>query len=87
MAASKKEILELKLQIELESPSELFSRSFLEDIYSILTLSEWSEDLLLRLIKTPNLLQTIARTIHNDDIFSAFFEQRIRELILELAAE
>ena len=87
MAADKKDILALKLQLELETPSELFSRSFLEDIYSVLTLSDWSDDMLLRLIKTPNLLQEVARTLHNDDAFSAFFEQRTRELIIELIAE
>ncbi|MCL2568295.1 MAG: hypothetical protein FWE12_02510 [Oscillospiraceae bacterium] len=87
MTADKKDILALKLQLELESPSELFSRSFLEDIYSVLTLSEWSEDMLLRLIKTPNLLQKVGRVLHNDDVFSVFFEQRTRELIVELITE
>ena len=87
MATDKKDILDLKLQLELEYPSGLFSRSFLEDIYSILTLNEWSDDLLLRLIKTPNLLQEVGRMLHNDDALSAFFEQRTRELIIELVAE
>ena len=87
MGMGKKEVLELKLRIEMEKPSEIFSQSFLEDIYSLLTLSEWSEDVLLRLIKTPNLLQEVAQRIHNDDMFSAFFEQRARELILELTTD
>jgi len=85
--AGKKEILELKLQIELENPSKLFSRSHLEDIYSVLTLNEWSGGVMLRLIETPNLLQEIARSLHTDDALSEFFEQRTRELILALAAE
>jgi len=87
MAVGKKEILELKLQIELEKSSELFSRSYLEDIYSILTLNEWSDDVMLRLIRASDLLQEIARTLHNDDVFSEFLEKRTRELILEFVEE
>jgi len=87
MAAGKNDILELKLRVELEEPSELFSKSFLEDIYGILTLSEWSDAVMLRLIKTPHLLQEIAWALRNDDAFDTFFEQRVRALILELAGD
>jgi len=85
--AGKKEMLELKLQVELENPSKLFSRSSLEDIYSVLTLNEWSDEVMLKLINAPDLLQEIARTLHNDDAVSEFLEQRTRELILEFVTE
>jgi len=76
--------LESKLKRELDVPSSLFSQSFREDIYSVLTLSEWSDEVTLRLIQVPNLLQEIVGALHNDDMLSAFFEQRTRDLILEL---
>ena len=85
--ADKKEVLGLKLQIELENPSKLFSRSWLEDIYSILILDEWSNEVMHKLINTSDLLHEIARALHNDDVFSEFYEQRIRELILEFITE
>ena len=76
--------LERKLQRELETPSRVFSQSFREDIYSILTLTDWSDDAMLRLLQTPNLLHQVTWAVHNDDVLSDFFGQRAKNLILEL---
>ena len=76
--------LELKLNRELNAQSKLLSQSFLEDIYAVLLLSEWSDDVILRLLQTPSLLQEVAYALHNDDVFSMFFEQRVMDLTLEL---
>jgi len=84
-SGNQRDMLEQKLNKELERPSNLFNQSFLEDIHSVLTLNEWSDDVMLALIKTPNLLQALARILHNDDMLSALFEQRAKDLILELA--
>jgi len=82
---SRRGFLERKLIQELETPSALFSQSFREDIYFVLTLSEWSDEVMLRLIQVPNLLSEAARLLHNDDVLSMFTEQRAKDLILELA--
>ena len=84
MVITLQEALEEKLKKELAKQSELFSRSFHEDIYSVLTLTDWSDDVILRLIKTPNLLREVAWRLHDDDAFSEVFEQRAIELTLEL---
>ncbi|MCL2841989.1 MAG: hypothetical protein FWE28_00795 [Oscillospiraceae bacterium] len=84
MPATLKDILDIKLQTEMHEPSQLFSQSFIEDIYSILTLNEWSDERLLRLIEVPNLLTTLAHALHVDDLFAEFFERRVRELVLGL---
>ena len=76
--------LELKLKRELDTPPRFFSQSFREDIYSVLTLTKWSDELMSQLILTPDLLREVAWALHNDDVFSAFFEQRTIELTLEL---
>jgi len=83
-SAGKKGTLEVKLRRELETPTTFFSQSFYEDIYSVLALTEWSDEVILRLIRTPNLLQEVAQLLHNDDVFSTFLEQRIKDLALEL---
>jgi len=76
--------LEAKLRRELATPPRFFSQSFREDVYSVLALTEWREDTMLRLIQTPNLLQEVMRSLHTDDVFSIFFEQRVKDLTLEL---
>jgi len=87
MVITLREALEEKLKRELAKSPGLFRQSYLEDVCSVLTLSEWSDDVLPRLIKTPNLLREIALALHDDDAFSAFFEHRVRELTLELIKE
>jgi len=84
MVITLQDALEEKLKKELAKQSELFSRSFHEDIYSVLTLTDWSDDVILRLIKKPNLLREVAWTLHDDDTFSEFFEQRTIQLTMEL---
>jgi len=81
---NRQELFETKLQRELETPSGVFSQSFREDIYSVLTLTDWSECTMRRLMQTPNLLQEVAWAVHNDDVLSDFFGQRTKDLILEL---
>jgi len=76
--------LEIKLKRELEARSEQFRQSFHEDVCSVLTLTDWSDDVMLRLIQTPNLLQEVVSALHDDDVFSDFFDQRVKDLILEL---
>lgn len=83
----RQEALEMKLNRELEEPTNLFSRSFLEDIHSVLTLGKWNDDAILKMVKTPNLLHGVAWALHNDDVSSDFFEQRARDLILTLLGE
>jgi len=87
MVITLQEALEKKLKKELERPSECFSRSFLEDIYSVLAVNEWNDDILLRFIKTPNLLREVAWMLHNDEVLSEVFEQRTVQLTLELIAK
>ena len=58
--------------------------TFLEDVCGVLMLSDWSDDTLRRLIKRPNLLKKVALALHEDDVFSDFFEQRVKALTLEL---
>jgi len=75
---------EMKLKQELELPSKLFCQSFYEDIYAVLTLRDWTDEHMLRFIQTPSLLQEVALALHNDNIFSAFYEQRIVDLTLKI---
>ena len=49
----------------------------------MLALTDWNDDVVSQLLQTPNLLQEVARALHNDDTFSEFFEQRTKELTLE----
>ena len=84
MIITLQEALETKLKKELAKSPEFFRQSFLEDICSVLILTAWSDDVLPRLIKTPNLLREIALTLHNDDAFTEVFEQRAIKLTLEL---
>jgi len=83
-SGSRRGALEIKLKRELATPPKFFSQSFREDVYSVLALTEWSEDFMLRLIQTPDLLQEVMRSLHNDDVFSTLFEQRVKDLTLEL---
>ena len=76
--------LEIKLKRELDTLPSVFNQTFREDVCSVLTLSEWDDEVMLCLIQTPNLLEEVALSLHNDDLFSAFFEQRIGTLTLEL---
>ena len=81
-----KEVLEVKVQNELQEMSTgLFSRSQLEDIGMFLINSSWSDRVLLSLIARPIVIRDLAYAIHLDEIFSAFFEVRLRELTLALA--
>jgi len=77
-------ILTAKLKREFEAPSRFSNHSFREDVYNLLTLTDWSDDVAARLIQIPNLLREVAVTLHDDDVFSAFFEQRTIQLALEL---
>ena len=86
MVITLQEALEKKLKKELAMPSEYFSRSFLEDICSVFAVNEWNDDVILRFIKTPNLLREVAWALHNDDALSEVFEQRTVQLTLELIA-
>jgi len=81
---SRRGFLERKLIQELETPSQLFSQSLWEDVYSVLTLTEWNDEVMLYLVRVPGLLAEVAHALHNDDVFSGFFEQRTTDLILEL---
>ena len=76
--------LERKLQRELETPSQVFSQSFLEDVYGVLTLTDWNEETMHRLLQRPKLLQEVAWAVHNDDVLSDFFGQRAKDLIVAL---
>ena len=84
MIITLQEALEEKLKKELARQPEFSSNSFLEDVYSVLTLTEWSDDVILRFIKTPNLLREVAWRLRDDDVFSAVFEQRAIQLALEV---
>ena len=86
-SANKRKALELKLKQELEAPSRFFSQSFREDVHSVLAFAEWSDDVVSQLLQIPDLLQEIARVLHNDDAFSEYFEQRVTELTLEYLAK
>jgi len=77
--------LKAKLKREFEVPTRVISHSFREDVYHVLLLTKWPDDVVPRLVQTPNLLQEVALALHNDDVFSEFFEQRTKELTLELA--
>ena len=84
MVITLQEALETKLKKELARSPEFLKQSFLEDICSVLIFTEWSDDVLPRLIKTPNLLREVALALHDDDMFSEIFEQRAKKLTLEL---
>ncbi|MCL2568085.1 MAG: hypothetical protein FWE12_01440 [Oscillospiraceae bacterium] len=84
MIITLKEALEKKLEKELVQLSKRSKQSYLEDIWSVLALSEWSEEEIPRLLQTPNLLREVALTLQDDDVFLDFFEQRVKDLTLEL---
>jgi len=84
MLITLQEALEAKLKRELAKSPEFLRQSFLLDICSVLILTDWDDDVLPRLIKTPNLLREIALRLHDDDVFSEVFEQRAIKLTLEL---
>ena len=54
---SQRMLLKAKLKRELEASSRCSTSAFREDVYSVLTLTEWSDDMLPRLVQTPNLLR------------------------------
>ena len=61
--AGQRMALQAKLKREFEEPSTLFSNQmFREDIYYMLILSDWSDEVVRRLIQIPNLLWTVAWT-------------------------
>jgi len=81
---SQRVVLRAKLKREFEAPSRFSHQSFREDLYSVLSLTEWDDDVVLRLIQTPNLLRELTWALYNDDAFLDFFEQRAKALTLEL---
>ena len=83
--ARQKRLLEAKLKREFEEPQKCCpGQSFREDVYSVLSLSEWSDDVVSCLVRTPNLLQEVTLRIRDDQAFLDFFDQRVREVVLEL---
>ena len=76
--------LRAKLKREFEAPSRFHNQSFREDVYSVLSLSKWPDDVLPRLIQTPNLIREVAWALCDDDAFLDFFDQRVIALTLEL---
>jgi len=73
--------LEEKLKNELESSDGLFSKSFLKDIQMFLLLNEWEDDVLCALLKKQGIIDRLAHAVYNDDIFSEFFEKRLKQLV------
>ena len=84
MVTDIREALERKLTIEFEQLTKSHRQSLREDIYNFLILSEWPDDVMYRLIRTPNLLGEVELALRDDDLFGDFFEQRTRALILAL---
>jgi len=77
-------ILEKKLKREFEAISRCCRQSFREDIYSVLTLTKWSNEEVRRLSMTPNLLHKVEAALRDDDMYSDFFELRTKILALNL---
>ena len=72
-----------KLKHELDV-LDLFTNSFCQDICSVLTLTNWSDNVMVRLLQTPNLLREVAIALSDDDMYAAFLEERTRTLVLQL---
>jgi len=79
--------LERKLKREFETPSALFRDSFREDVYNVLLLTAWSDEVALRLIQMPDLLRTVMLALRDDEVFDTFYERRIKQLTLDLVAK
>jgi len=82
-----RERLRRKLDAEFE---ELFSKSrseLLEDMYTILILTEPDDDTVKGLLAVPNVLQHLRQRLREDDEFEAFMEKKVQELTEKLTAE
>jgi len=77
-------VLENKLKRELELTTRCHNQSFREDIYSVLAHAKWKDEDMRRLIMTPDLLQELELILRDDDMFSDFFEQRVKSVALKL---
>ena len=77
-------VLEKKLQREFEMLTRCCKQSFREDIYGVLTLTQWSDEEIRRLILIPNLLREVEMALNDDDMFLAFVELRTKTLALKL---
>jgi len=82
--AGQRMALKAKLKREFEAPSRFHNQSFREDVYSVLALTNWSDDVALRLVQTPHLLREVTWALYDDEAFLDFFEQRAKEVTLEL---
>ena len=83
----RKALLEKKLQRELAESTGSNNATLLEDIYFIIAYSDWDAEVADSLLRMPDLLYNVALMLGNDDIFSDFYEKRVRDLTLQYVVD
>jgi len=83
---SNKEKLNLKIELEFQANRQSRYSLMMEDIYNYIIWNEWEDNVVDRLLDKPNLLEELMFDFLTDDDFHDFFEVKMRELVLSLAA-
>ncbi|MCL2546042.1 MAG: hypothetical protein FWE06_02450 [Oscillospiraceae bacterium] len=82
-----RERLRRKLDAEFEMLFQKSRSELLEDIYTLLLLTELKDETVKGLLALPNALQHMRQRIRGDDEFEAFLEKKVKELTDELTDE
>ena len=81
-SSAKRLLLRKKMQKELSAPLIPWSDALLEDIYHIILLNEWDDEIFDGLQQVPTLLCDVATELHNDEMYQSFYSKRIEQLAL-----